>query len=182
MMELRYEIVGPTHRDYNRAKSLFLHAFPPQERPPFEALFSWKDKGLTEFLNIYDGQTFLGFVHLVHYKDLLYLFFFALNEENRNKGYGSKILRELRDRYEGNRLYLLAEEVNPKYEDNANRKRREAFYTRNGLINSRALIVEYGVPYELYYAGQEVSKKEHFALMRELLGEKAFSIYYKNVE
>ena len=44
-----------------------------------------------------DNNEFLGLVYTISTKKLVYVFFLAVTEENRSKGYGSKILDKIKE-------------------------------------------------------------------------------------
>ena len=96
----------------------------------------------------------MGFVSLVLFKDIAYIFFLAVDDKCRNQGYGSKILSSLKEMYRDSVLLLCYEEVDEKYPDNDIRKRREAFYKRNGFIDNELKTNEFGVVFQTAYFGK----------------------------
>ncbi|MBQ2908767.1 MAG: hypothetical protein IJE56_02300, partial [Clostridia bacterium] len=67
-----------TRKDYRQIKRLFISAFPKEERPPFYALKRKLKTGEAKMYVAKDNGNFISFIHLVCYKDLIYLFFFAI--------------------------------------------------------------------------------------------------------
>ena len=182
-MALSFIEITLTSKESDEVKSLYLSSFPKEERPPFEYLFQEKMKGKLTVYEIKEGETFVGLAVVANYLDLAYLFFFAIQESLRGKGYGGKAIKELISLYNKKRLYLCAEEVDVSYPDYENRKRREDFYIRNGFRNTKIAFMEVGVRYELFVLkGKEVSEMEHFSLMKDLIGEKDFAFFYPDVE
>lgn len=116
---------------------LFISAFPSDERPPADYFFSSFDKTNNHLYGFYDSGLFVGFSSVIIYKDICYIFFLAVKESQRNKGYGSQILKQIKDMYKDYVLLLCYEDVDPSYKDYENRKRREQFYMKNGFKRIR---------------------------------------------
>lgn len=133
---------------------LFLSAFPKDERPPKRYFFS---SGLKESNNIYayyeDNDEFIGFSQLTSYKDIIYIFFLAIQETKRGQGYGSKIISKIREDNKDKVSLLCYEEVDEKYPDYESRKRRKSFYQRNGFMDNGVKTNEFGVIFETGYIG-----------------------------
>lgn len=59
--------------------ALYKTAFPPDERAPFWLLRRRVKQGRAQILVAYDAKKLVGFTYLVIYRDLVYLFYFAMN-------------------------------------------------------------------------------------------------------
>ena len=100
--------------DYNNDQTirkdvepLFISAFPKEERPEPDYFFSSFDKENNHLYAFYDKKTFVGFASVIIYKHICYIFFLAVKDEYRNKGYGSEILKEIRNLYKDRRIYKI---------------------------------------------------------------------------
>ena len=125
-----------------QARALYLTAFPKEERLPWWLLrLNARRQGvdLTAFL---DGDAFCGFTASVTVEDLHFLLFFAIDEEKRGKGYGSAILQKLQREHKT--VVLNVELLDPKAENYDQRKRRFAFYLRNGFMDTCYHVWEVG--------------------------------------
>ena len=153
-------------RDYPQIKKdirpLFLSAFPEDERPPANIYFKNFKKDINQLFGFYVGDTFIGFASVTFYKDICYLFFLAVKEEQRDKGYGSKIISILKERFKDYVLLICYEEVDKKYPDYENRLRREKFYIRNGFIKNPLKTNEFGVIYQSAYIGSHTVSFEEY--------------------
>ena len=153
-------------RDYPQIKKdirpLFLSAFPEDERPPADIYFKNFKKDINQLFGFYDGDTFIGFASVTFYKDICYLFFLAVKEEQRDKGYGSKIISILKERFKDYVLLICYEEVDEKYPDYENRLRREKFYIRNGFIKNPLKTNEFGVIFQSAYIGSHTVSFEEY--------------------
>ena len=156
---------------------LYVSAFPENERPPVDMFFETVLIDNDDLLGFYDNNEFIGFTNLITYKDICYLFFFAVKEDKRNQGYGTKILEIIKELYKDKVLTLCYEEIDDKYPDIELRKRRKNFYYRNGFIDNKMKTCEYGVNYESCYIGaHKVSFKDYLGLYRSVFGERVKSI------
>ena len=141
---------------------LFLTAFPNNERPPVDYYFTNFDKPNDQLFGFYEEEKFIGFASIVLYKDICYIFFLAVSENERNKGYGSQIISLLKEKYCDYTLLLCYEEVDEKYPDFLMRKRREQFYIRNGFHKNPLMSKEFGVIYQTAVIGDRVVTFEEY--------------------
>ena len=179
-MNLRFIPLDRQGEDISKSRYLFETAFPAEERPPFSAVLAM-DHHL--FFGVYDGEKYIGLTYLVEFEDILYVFFLAVSKRHRNKGYGTNILNEIKNRYPSRRLFLLADEVGERYPDNEIRKRRIGFYARNGFVDSGTIITEYGVRYHLLtFGGAKVSEADFYRVMGSLIGEKWMKKLYPDMQ
>ena len=131
------------------------------------------------FHGVYDDGKFIGIAFMLEHGDLLYLFFLAVSKRYRNKGYGTAILAHIKKQYASRRLFLLADEAAPTYEDFPLRKRRLGFYARNGFMDSGLIITEFGVRYHLLTLNKvPVSEKEFLETMMDWSGKEAIKRFY----
>ena len=94
---------------------LFVSAFPENERPSADYYFASFDSDNKKLFGFYDNDLFVGFASVVLYEDICYIFFLAVDENKRQKGYGSKILDSIKKMYEKYVILLCYEEVDKKY-------------------------------------------------------------------
>lgn len=69
---LQLKTVTPQFADFDKVSALYHSAFPENERRPLEEMFSFLS-GSGEFLALYDGETFCGFVCLLSWQDITHL-------------------------------------------------------------------------------------------------------------
>lgn len=125
-----------------QVKKLYETAFPKEERVPWWLLrLNARRKGiaLTAFL---DEEDFCGFTASVTVEGMHFLLFFAVEDSHRGKGFGSRILKLLREEHDTVVLNVeLPEESAPNL---AQRKRRLEFYKRNGFFDTGYHVWEIG--------------------------------------
>ncbi|MCR5184549.1 MAG: GNAT family N-acetyltransferase [Bacilli bacterium] len=150
------EITYSTHPEIKEDISpLYLSSFPASERPPLRYFYQGLEKNKeNELYAYYDDDVFIGFSYLTSYKDIIYIFFLAVKESLRNKGYGSKILTIIKDNNPDKVILLCYEEVDTKYKDYLSRKKRKDFYIKNGFKKNGLKTDEYGVIFETAYIGK----------------------------
>lgn len=120
----------------------------------------------------------------VYYKDIIYVFYLAINENLRGQGYGSKILNLIKDKYSNHRIILNIEEIDKNSDNYKQRVKRKEFYKKNGFYDLNYTIKEAGVTYEmLMYSkkNKDVTKEEFMQLMNSYLGNFLFKYVYKKI-
>lgn len=178
MAMFRYVPYDEQGKDQIKTQTLFETAFPEKERPPFSMMLSWNHD---TFYGVYDNDSYVALADLIVYQDMIYVFFLAVMEECRGKGYGSQILADLKARFPNKRLFLLAEETGEQYSDNEIRKKRLEFYAKNGFVPTGDVVVEFDVAYLLLCTSGPVSKKEFVAVMTSLIGEENARRFYAHI-
>ena len=135
--------------DYNLFDQLNHEAFPPEEFLETEKIISLAQQGLFEVTALYDGEEFVGFFVVVAEKTVVYLFFLAIDEAKRSRGYGAQALRLLKDMYPGCQIALDMEEVDETAGNYEQRKRRLRFYSHNGYVQTGFFLDYNGIVLEV---------------------------------
>ena len=174
---MEYIKIDKSYKCLNKVKYLFEHAFPEDERPPFNFLIKL-DKN--QLFGIEDNGEFIGLVSYVEYQDLLYIFFLAIKKKYRHKGYGSQVLQDMLHKFSDKRVFLLAENPEVPNSNQAERDARIRFYGNNGLTVTNTKIVEYEIPYIVLSNNSEITMDDFLATMKYLLGF-YFTIYRHNI-
>lgn len=173
MSKLRF--VGYQNKKESRKdlRKLYDAAFPKDEQLPFWLIKIRLKKGLGELYGIYDEEEFVGLVHNAFYKDMVYIFYFAIHESQRGKGYGGRVLQTLQKKYSDKRIFLCIEAMNPKAENYDQRVKRKAFYERNGFKMLPFGVKEGNMEYDCMAVDgrePEITAKECESLMSHFLG------------
>ena len=163
---IRFEKVDENTKNLEDIKQLYMDAFPFEERIPFYIMVSvGNDRGV-EFLSIYDDDTWLGFIHTLVGEKLSYIFYFAIDGSLRQSGYGSKIIREYKKIHP--KLSLAIEPIEEDSDNIKQRKKRLAFYEKNGFETLDTRVVEMGVEFELMGAkGMEIKENDYKSLVKK---------------
>ena len=141
---------------------LFITAFPQNERPPADYYFSSFSNPNNQLFGFYDEDKFVGFSSITLYKDICYIFFLTIKENERDKGYGSQAISLIKEKYRKFAILICYEEVDEKYPDYLNRKRREQFYYRNGFKKNPLMSNEFGVIYQTAVIGNRIVTFEEY--------------------
>lgn len=152
-----------------KVKRLYLGAFPDFERLPFWVLKYKSKKKDSDLYVIYDDDEFVGLTNLAYYKDIVYLYYIAIDPSQQSQGYGSKVLKHLKDTHPKKRILLNIEKVDEKSENYKQRFKRKKFYEKNGFQNTEFEIVTEDIVYEILYAGSIVHKHEYDSLFKSYL-------------
>ena len=151
----------------NKIKSLYHTAIPAEERMPFFWLFSKRKRENVSFFNIYDGDEWAGFVYFSYNNDLIYVWFFAIDENARSKGYGSAVLAEIKRLYPDFRIVLGIEMIDECAENNEQRIKRKRFYERNGFRETDYMLQYRDLKVEFLLFGDLFDIEELYAIFRK---------------
>lgn len=77
------------------AENLYITAFPEIERHPVDELFDACDTDKCEWLIFKENELFVGMAYMIIQDDIAFLLYLAVEGNQRNKGYGAEILRNL---------------------------------------------------------------------------------------
>ena len=116
-----------------KIKQLYETAFPKDEQIPWDDLMRLVGEMSLDFTAYYEGEEFIGFTIVYPRKSFNWFWYFAVREDLRGKGYGQQILTQLIERYKGQPFVLDMESTTQVCDNLAQRKRRQAFYLRNGF-------------------------------------------------
>lgn len=164
------ELIQAARQDYHALRSLYMEAFPPEERPPFRWLRRRAEKGRVDLWRLRDGSEWAGLACVLRAGDLAYLFFFAIDAARRGQGCGTRALAALRAQYADCRFFLALEQLDPAAPNYAQRLRRHAFYQRCGLRDLPCKIKEDAVVYAVMGMGGPIRPEEYDALTHHCLG------------
>ena len=141
-------------------KRIYFDAFPKNERMPFFMMVLMSKLWNTQFLSFYDGDIPCVFIYFAVNRKMIFIMFLAVNESLRAKGYGSAILKEIKNRYPDKKIMVSIEPCNDSVSDIEVRKRRKAFYRKNGYGETGYMIKLSGVVQEIMITNGDFDKKE----------------------
>lgn len=153
-------------------EELYLRAFPKEERKPFWLMLQKQAEGTMEILSIEEENAFLGLAIFAFDKDLALLDYFAISDEFRGQGIGSKALKALQKIYEGKRFVLEIETTKKPCRDLEMREHRKAFYLRNGLHTMNFDVILFGVEMEILANCEELTYEEYLDIYINACGLK----------
>ncbi len=122
-------------------RELYKTAFPKYERKPLWLIKGMHKKCTADIWVIDDGGDFAGFAATMNHSDLVLLDYFAVAEEKRGQGVGSKALRLLQKKYSDRRFFLEIESVYAEADNLPERQRRKSFYLSNGMTEMKIMVL-----------------------------------------
>lgn len=140
---------------------------PKNERRPFKSLFTHPE-GSCESLALYDGDLFCGFACLLNGNDISHIIYLAIQEELRDRGYGSMALSAIHRHKDGRRIMVDIELETKTASNNPQRRRRKDFYLRNGYEQTTIRYRWQREDYEILSFGGQVTEDEYEAFWHQL--------------
>lgn len=130
-MDLWVEKVRTSKRK-QEIKEIYTSSFSKEDRMPFWMMIIMSYLWNTEFLAFYDADHLCGFIYMATIKKQTFIMFFAVDENCRSKGYGSRILNQIQSMYPKNKIIVTIEPCDDNAEDIELRLKRKRFYINNG--------------------------------------------------
>ena len=145
---------------HSDVKRIYFESFPKSERMPFPLMVAMSKLWNTDFLGFYEEDTLCGFIYLAHNRKIVFVMFFAVDAALRSKGFGSAILQEIQKKYPTKKIIISMEPCDETAPDIEIRKKRKAFYLRNGYKETGYMIKLAGVVQEIIIANGEFNKSQ----------------------
>lgn len=161
------------HKDWKKIKKLYRSAFPANERKPLSVIRYKQYKKAADVWVLEDDGVFVGLAVTMNGSDMVLLDYFAIDDNKRNKGYGSKALKLLQKKYADYRFFLEIERTDVEADNTAERKRRKAFYLQNCMSELNVYVTLFGVEMELLGYQGDVSFEEYHHLYTSNYGRLA---------
>lgn len=155
---------------------LYEEAFPREEKKPRALLEDLALKGRMELLAITDEDVFVGLAMNMFSGQTALLDYFAVAPDKRDCGYGGRAVQKLQRRFQ-DKKYIFEIEIQDGEAENAEaRRRRKAFYLRNGLKETGVFVNVYHTDFELLTPDGQLTFEEYTAILRDVLGEEGIRI------
>ena len=149
-----------------QARSLYLEAFPKEERLPWWVLcLNACRRGIDLTAFVEDGRM-VGFTASVTTEAMHFLLFFAIPAELRGQGWGSAILSQLRQQHEA--VTLNVELLDPTAENFPQRQRRFRFYQHNGFYDTGYHVWEVGGKFRVLATRKVLDVANYKKIFRKL--------------
>lgn len=137
-----------TPLDWLRIHRLYRRAFPRYERKSFAVIRRMHREGRTDVWLAEQDSRFAGLAATINGSDTILLDYLAVHEKLRGQGVGSTFLQELLRLYAGKGLFVEIEACDHN-DPSGEKRRRKAFYLRNGLDELHVVAILFGVRMEL---------------------------------
>jgi len=145
-------------KDYHEIIELFDRSFPKKERIPISYLIS--NENGNDFEACYEDGVLCGFYSALTFGTIAHILFLAVEENARDKGYGSEILQLFEQNHIGCRIIVDIERVEEDKPNYDQRVRRLAFYQKNGYTYSGISYTWHTEDYDIYVKGGSITQEE----------------------
>lgn len=138
-------------------RRLYETAFPVGEQIPYDDLVHLLDVMDIDYTAYYDDEMLVGLMMVLRLPRYNWAWYFAVQEELRGHGYGQAIFSAVLDKYRGKRPFIMDIE-SPNQPDAPNleqRKRRHAFYLRNGMRDTGTCRSYNGITFTILSSSDE---------------------------
>ena len=150
---------------------LYQSAFPANEKKPFSMIRAMQKKGKTDVWYCEEDGRFAGLVITINGPDKILLDYLAVAKNRRGQGFGSTILKKMREQYAGKGVFLEIELVTEEAENFEERKRRKQFYLSNGMTEMHTYVKLFGVDMELLSFDCSLNFEEYHDFYRQNYSE-----------
>lgn len=177
---MQFKQVKPNNQHYSKVYELIHSAFPADELLPMELLNERAKLDNFDFFAIYDDKLFIGMTYIIVNKidSICYVFFLAIDEQLRGRGYGTKVLDCIKSSYCNiDSVILLIEEVDEKYDNYEQRTSRLNFYERNGFKLQSIKTSEQDVVFDVLAYGEDIGIDSYESTSKLFFGEKYYKQY-----
>lgn len=157
---LSIKLMTDAPEDLKKAKALYYHAFPKNERRPFPELIDHR-LGDTEAFCFYDADLFVGMAAVMNSPDITHIVYLAIDDSLRGQGYGSQALTCLHQFYAGKKIMVDIELADGTSENEQQRIARKRFYLRAGYSETPVKYKWRNENYEILSYGGSISKQEY---------------------
>ena len=146
-------------------RRLYESAFPKEEQIPWKDLMRLMKTMSLDFTVYYEDGNLVGLTIVYPRKQFNWFWYFAVPEELRGQGIGQRILTQLIEEYKGKSNILDMESPEQICENSEQRKRRHAFYLRNGFRDTGVGKSFKGIDYTIMMNGEGTFTQRDYDLI-----------------
>ena len=128
---------------------------------------SMHKKGKSDVWYCEEDGKFTGLVITINGPDKILLDYLAVAKKRRGQGFGSKMLKKMREQYRSKGVFLEIEIVDESAENYEERKRRKQFYLTNGMTPMNVFVELFGIDMELLGFDCTMTFEEYHAFYRD---------------
>ena len=169
-MSIKFSPLSKYAPNYVDVIALYKEAFTTVRHVPSWMLRFMMRKGKPGFSVLYENDIWIGLLYTTEYKDIVFVHFFAIAAAYRSKGYGSKVIDAMKEKFARNRIVLNIEELTQDSANYQQRVKRKAFYQKNGFSSSGYIVKEPEERLEMLNLNGNISQEEIQAMYKHLFG------------
>ena len=133
---MQLKLLPQNSKDKQIADTINEEAFPECERNSLNDMYASDAADRIEILGIFEDNDIVGFLIVRKYENIRYLAYFAVRNDKRSAGIGSRALKLLKERYPVAQIVAEFETPDNSCDNNTLRLRRRDFYMRNGFYET----------------------------------------------
>lgn len=164
-------------RYFNEIADLQKNAFPPEEQYSMEKILKLAQEQNIEYKSFWENDLLCGILFFCIGDSMLYLFYIAVNDKLRSKGYGTRMLNWLKEHYPNSDIVLNIEPINKNACNAEQRINRFEFYKRNGFFETGMKLYDDSGIYDILSSAKEINVDEYMNLILQL----GFGVYNPKV-
>ena len=126
--------------------------------------------GKADFTSYWNQDELVGFSYILRNEKSVYVFYLAVAEDQRGKGFGSEMLENIKKKYKNHTIALAIEPPVSNADNYEQRVKRKNFYIKNGLAPQMEHMEYAGEKYEIMSFGGTMTDDDYQRLMNEWLG------------
>ncbi len=119
--------------DYKEVVNLLNRLFPKKELYPMWILMFIASFKKCKFISYYHDDEFIGISYTIEFKQIVHIKYLAVDDNIHSNGYGSKIIKILKENYNNKTMTLFIETVDENEVNYEQRVKRLNFYLKNGF-------------------------------------------------
>ena len=170
-------------------RTKIMRDFPEAERMPYSRYKRAIKNKIMRTYSFFINEVRYGYITTIEEEGVVFIGYLAIEKDYRNKGYGSKMLKELYE-YFNDKKYIIIEADSPEGIKNQNEldiiNKRKKFYFKNGFeeINDIDYRI-YGVRYDLLVYKlnhKEITNKEAIETTKKMYSKVTNNMNFFNIE
>ena len=151
-----------------KINDLYYKSVPPHEKS-FVLFFWWKRKRANvSFVNIYDEDKWVGFLFFSFNADLVYVWFFAIDDTIFFEDYASAMFSEIKRLYPNHRIALSIEAENENADNAEKSIKGKLFYKQNGFHETGYFVKRKEDSFEIMLSGETFHIDELYSINKEI--------------
>jgi GNAT superfamily N-acetyltransferase len=157
---LKMRELVPGMPGWDDAVALYRSAFPEVEQFPLEFIVDKVNEGSAGFLGFFEEDEMRGIAIVTVSDDMTYVLYLAVCHDVRSMGYGTGMLERLKGTAPHGRVALDVEPLEDGARNIEQRRRRFAFYRRNGFTRTGFMLLEGDEKYTVLCSGSAISRQQ----------------------
>jgi len=157
-----------TKTERKLVQALYNQSVPTHEKAYFYPLWWKRNRKNVSFVNIYDGDKWVGWIFYSVHKDLIYVTLFATVDSKTSRAYDHVMFDVLKRLYPKHRITISIEIENTIADNSEQAVKEKDFYQNNGFKSTGYFVQRETDSFEIVLVGDVFDIEEHHNIDREL--------------